>query len=66
MAGFWSRSSELFASWRDYAEKAGLHAGDTKRFREEMERLGFPLKHTKTGNCYVGLCIRQDPLEFER
>ena len=60
IAGFWSRSPDLFASWRDCAEKAGLHAGDTKRFREEMERLGFPLKHTKTGNCYVGLRIRQD------
>ena len=61
MAGWWSRSPELFASWKDYAEKAGLHAGDTKRFREEMERLGYPLKHTKTGNCYAGLRIRQDP-----
>ena len=59
--GFCSRSPELFASWRDFAEKAGLHVGDTKRFREEMERLGYPLKHTKTGNCYVGLRIRQDP-----
>ena len=66
VAGFWSRSSELFASWRDYAEKAGLHAGDTKRFREEMERLGFPLKHTKIGNCYVGLRIRQDPPEDDQ
>jgi putative DNA primase/helicase len=56
-------SSQLFASWRDYAEKAGQHAGDSKRFREEMERLGFPLKHTRTGNCFVGLCIRQDPPE---
>ena len=54
---------DLFASWRDYAEKAGLQAGDTKRFREEMERLGFPLKRTKIGNCYVGLRIRQDPPE---
>jgi putative DNA primase/helicase len=62
-AGFWSRSSDLFASWKDWAEKAGQHAGDSKRFREEMERLGHPLKHTKTGNFYVGLCIRQDPPE---
>ena len=54
-------SLQLFASWRDYAEKAGLPVGDTKRFREEMERLGHPLKHAKTGNRYGGLCIRQDP-----
>ena len=61
IAGFWSPSSQLFASWRDYAEKAGMRAGDTKRFREEMERLGYPLKRTNTSNCYVGLRIRQDP-----
>ena len=66
VAGFWSPSSDLFASWRDYAEKAGLHAGDTKRFREEMERLGFPLKRTKSRNCYVGLRIRQDPPEDDQ
>ena len=53
--GLWSRSSELFASWRDYAEKAGLQAGDTKRFREEMERRGFrsstPRPATVTSGC---------------
>ena len=63
LTGLARRSSELFASWRDYAEKAGLQAGDTKRFREEMERLGYPLKHNKTGNYYVGLRIRQDQPE---
>ena len=62
-AGFWSRSSDLFASWRDWAEKAGQQAGDTKRFREEMERLGYPHRHIKAGNFYAGLCVRQDPPE---
>jgi putative DNA primase/helicase len=61
--GQWARSSKLFASWKDWAEKAGQHAGDNKRFREEMERLGYPHKHDKTGNFFVGLCIRQDPPE---
>jgi putative DNA primase/helicase len=61
--GHWARSSQLFASWKDWAEKAGLHASDTKRFREEMERLGFPAKRDKTGVFFVGLVIRQDPPE---
>ena len=65
-AGIWSRSSELFASWRDWAEKAGQHGGDNKRFREEMERLGFEHRHLKTGSYYVGLSIRQDPPEGDR
>lgn len=58
VANFWSPSSELFTSWREYAERAGLQAGDTKRFREEMERLGFPLKRTNIQNGYIGLRIR--------
>jgi putative DNA primase/helicase len=63
---FWSRSSELFASWKSWAERAGQPPGDNKRFREEMERLGFPLKRQKSGNYYVGLRIRQDePLRDE-
>jgi putative DNA primase/helicase len=64
--GHWSRSSELFASWRDYAEKAGLHAGDTKRFHEEMEGREFRFERNKRGRFFVGLCVRQDPPEVER
>lgn len=63
--GFLARSPELFASWRDWAEKAGQTVGDNKRFREEMERLGFMLKHTNSSNWYVGLRIQQDPPEWE-
>ena len=58
-----ARSTQLFGSWRDWAEKAGQRIGDNKQLREEMERLGFPLKHTKTGNYYLGLRIREDPPE---
>jgi putative DNA primase/helicase len=60
IAGFWAKSSDLFGSWRDWAEKAGQQAGDNKRFREEMERLGFQHRHIMKGNFYVGLRIRQD------
>jgi putative DNA primase/helicase len=63
--GHWARSSELFASWRDYAEKAGLQAGDTKRFREEMEGRGYPHKHNMSGNYYIGLRIKRDQLGGE-
>jgi putative DNA primase/helicase len=58
VAGFWSPSSDLFGSWRSYAEQAGLQAGDTKRFREEMERLGFLFRRTPSQNGYIGLRIR--------
>jgi putative DNA primase/helicase len=61
--GFAERSTKLFGSWRDWADKAGQRAGDNKQFREEMERLGYPLKHTMKGNIFIGLRIRQDPPE---
>jgi putative DNA primase/helicase len=63
IAGFWSRSSELFASWKDWAEKAGQPHGDTKRFREEMERLEFRYERGKAGSFFVGLRVCQDPPE---
>jgi hypothetical protein len=47
------------------ADKAGNHTGDTKRFREEMERLGFPFRRGNTGNFYVALRIQQDQPEQE-
>jgi putative DNA primase/helicase len=56
-----SRSSDLFASWKDWAEKAGQPHGDTKRFREEMERLGFHYERGKAGSFFVGVRVRQDP-----
>ena len=65
VSSFWSRSSQLFASWKDWAEKAGQPHGDTKRFKEEMERLGFRHEVGKTGNFFVGLRIREDPPEPE-
>ena len=40
-AGLKDFSSRLFASWKYYAEKAGLPAGNNKRFKTEMNRLGY-------------------------
>ena len=53
-------SSRLFASWKDYAEKAGLFVGNTKRFKAEMNRLGYRDKKLSFGKVYEGLCVRQD------
>jgi putative DNA primase/helicase len=37
----WERSADLFASWKDYATRAGDHPGTTKTFAEHMRRRGF-------------------------
>jgi putative DNA primase/helicase len=52
-------SSALFASWKAWAEKAGIAYGNHKTFRESMSENGFELKHTNQGNVYVGLCVAQ-------
>ena len=64
--GQWSRSSDLFASWRDYAEKAGLHAGDTKRFHEEMEGRDFRFERNKRGRFFVGLRVNHTQPEGDQ
>ncbi len=58
--GFSNLSSSLFASWRDYAEKAGLIVGNNKRFKSEMNRLGYFEKRLSLGVFYAGLHVRLD------
>jgi putative DNA primase/helicase len=53
-------SSKLFASWKDFAEKAGLNVGNNKWFKGEMNRLGYRDKKLGFGNVYEGLRVRQD------
>jgi putative DNA primase/helicase len=37
----WTRTTELFASWRKWAERSGEPYGDTKRFRDKLEARGL-------------------------
>ncbi len=56
----YTMTTVLFASWEAWADKAGVRVGDIKTFGEAMTEKGFTWKHTKTGNRYVGLRVRQD------
>jgi putative DNA primase/helicase len=60
---FFEPSSRLFAFWRHYAEKARLPAGNSKKFKAEMNRLGFAEKRGSAGIAYHGLQIRQGAQE---
>jgi putative DNA primase/helicase len=55
-----TKSTQLFASWKDWALNAGLQPGDATGFREELERLGFRLIHRENGNYYNGLLFKPD------
>jgi putative DNA primase/helicase len=54
-------TTALFGSWKPWAEKAGVRYGNITTFGEALTEKGFNWKHTKAGNGYVGLRIRQDP-----
>jgi putative DNA primase/helicase len=58
--GLKDAASKLFASWKHFAEKAGLYAGNTKRFKAEMSRLGYCEKRLSFGIVYEGLSTRPD------
>ncbi len=54
-------TTAAFASWKAWAERAGVRYGDIKTFGDAMAEKGFDRKHSKTGNLYVGLRIAHDP-----
>ena len=48
-------STPLFASWKAWAEKAGVRFGDIKSFGEQMEKANFVWKRKGSGKGYKGL-----------
>jgi putative DNA primase/helicase len=59
-ANAWTKTTELFASWKDWAEKAGVRFGAMTEFGDTLTKEGFSWKHTEMGNGYWGLLVRQD------
>lgn len=53
-------SSELFEAYREWARDAGVHHTLThKTFSERAERLGYQKRHTRAGNVFDGLRIKE-------
>jgi putative DNA primase/helicase len=62
----WTQSTPLFASWKAWAEKAGVRFGDIKSFGEAMETAGFARKRKGTGKGYEGLrLLVETPLHWQ-
>jgi putative DNA primase/helicase len=57
--GYQDRASRLFASWKTYADRMGEVAGSSKTFGPTLENRGFQKRHTKAGNVYFGLRIKE-------
>ena len=45
----WTMTTALFASWKEWAEKAGVRFGNIKSFGEAMETAGFVWKSKEVG-----------------
>jgi putative DNA primase/helicase len=58
----WERSSELFASWRQWAERCGVPYGDTKRFKDWLEARDIrPKQHDRNRRAgFQGLKLKSD------
>ena len=57
-SGAVERSSVLFASWKDWAEKAGEPVGSQKKFSQKLEDRGFKNSHDRRGSSFAGLRVR--------
>jgi putative DNA primase/helicase len=52
-----TKSTELFASWSEWANKSGEHVGSQKRFSQTLETRGFEFRRTKQARGFVGLRV---------
>ena len=53
----WTKSADLFASWKVWAERSGEPAGSIKRFGQRLEAHGHAPLRTKAARGHAGLRI---------
>ena len=46
----WTSTTDLFASWKEWAEAHGEFVGTSKRFHQKLETLGFTPARSSSGN----------------
>jgi putative DNA primase/helicase len=51
-------NATLYASWREYAEKAGEPAGSQKAFAEQMQRRGLQRYRNSAGRGFSGIRLK--------
>jgi putative DNA primase/helicase len=54
-------NATLYASWREYAEKAGEPAGSQKAFAENMQRRGLQRYRNSSGRGFSGIRLKSPP-----
>lgn len=61
---FWAGSTELFNSWKVWAEANGEYPGSMKRFSEALSTRGFTRENTRKARGFIGikLCVENSDL----
>lgn len=54
----WEKTSDLFASWAAWADRAGEHVGSQKRFTQNLEARGFAYERKTHGRGFRGIRIK--------
>jgi putative DNA primase/helicase len=57
----WEKSSDLFASWTQWATKAGEYVGSQKRFAQLLENKQLTFKRQNKARGYLGLRLHSIP-----
>lgn len=55
-----ANTSDLFVSWKRWADRAGEPVGSAKRFSEALEARGYQRTRTKAARGFLGLCPRPE------
>jgi putative DNA primase/helicase len=61
----WQSSTDLYLSWKAFADQAGEYAGTLKQFVSKLENRGFIPKRKNAGRGFWGLRIRCKPNSWE-
>lgn len=62
----WGSATELFSSWKAWAEAAGEFVGSAKRFGQNLETRGFASQRKRDGRGYIGIELRSTASEYRR
>jgi putative DNA primase/helicase len=53
----WTSTTELFTSWKIWADKAGEHSGTLKRFSQKLEEKGFDKDRRRNARGFIALRV---------
>jgi putative DNA primase/helicase len=55
----WEKSSDLFDSWKEWADRAAEYVGSQKRFVQALEAKGFKQQRKNKGRGFLGVRLKE-------